>query len=182
MFKIKVNDLASTQNNRYKIFEPYEIKFELQPEFSDLLRKTIYHETHFSALRDAHLFSKQLAKFLYDSFFFVDLIYYRINALGIYNNDLRIENKKFFDYYIRIHQDRANVHYFFSTPGYAYQIITTITNFINSLIGILIFYKDNFKNEIENLFNVLINFKEYYIKTYRNSRELFNENSLKILW
>lgn len=180
MFKIKYTDL-----NRFsfkgKISEPYEFKFELQPEFSNQLRKTIYYETHFSNNREALLFAKNLSKFLEDSFYFTDLIYHRINSLGVYSHTLKIDDKTFFDYYKKVQKSRVDI-LSLSFPAYPYQIIDAIKNYINSLIGICIFYAQNFPKEIEVIFELLQNFKQYFITNYRASRELFNENNLKILW
>ena len=180
MFKIKINDL-NRFNFKGKIAEPYEIKFELQPEFSNSLKQTIYYQTCFSSNREALQYVKKLSKFLEDCFYFTDLIYYRITALGVYNHTLKIDNKSFIDYCKKVQNARLSI-LTLNFPAYAYQIIDAINSYINSLLGIIIFYAQTFPKESEIIFELLQNFKEYFKTNYRASRELFNENNLKILW
>jgi hypothetical protein len=135
MFKIKFNDLNRGYESR-NILEPFEFKFQLEPEFSEQLRKTIYYETHFSSAKEAENFVKQLSKFLDDSFFFIDLIYHRINSLGVYNHNQKIDQKTYHDYYVKLQNNRSHI-MGLTYPVYAYEPITSIINYINSLIGII---------------------------------------------
>lgn len=180
MFKIKINDLNRDNIVRDSL-EPYQIRFELVPEFCETLRKTIYHETNFSSIKQAQEFTRLLSQFFEDSFFFVDLIYHRINSLGVYNHTLKIEQKTYHDYYVKLQKNRGFV-LSLNEPAYCYEIFTAIQNYINSLIGIIFFYKDTFKAEANKIYHLLEQFKGYFIRNVRASRELYNNDNLVMLW
>lgn len=180
MFKIKINDL-SRQHFSTRVVEPYEIRFELNPDFCDTLKKTIYYETHFSSLRQAKEFTAQLEKFLEDSFFFIDLIYHRINSLGVYNHTSKIEGKTYHDFYVKCQTARAEI-LSLNFPNYTYSIVESIQFYINSLIALIFFYKDTFKHEANKIYHLLEDFKSYFIRNVRSSRELYNNDNLRLLW
>lgn len=177
-FKIKIEDTFcphwKKQNDKR-----YRVTYEIVPECVN--GNIVYHRAEFTSFRAAENFAAQLTLFFEDVFNHVDLIYFRLKSLPLYDCDIKQTDQRYFHALLSCEKYRNKIFCGSHSKDFAANHIKRLSGFINSILILLPYYCRANTRLTEILFRQLQQVKDYFIQTYRSAASLHECNNLNYL-